>query len=146
MRPTATPTLAEIAANPALVDQLQGPVAGLLALEATGLVQRLTVRAVTAPPRLGTDVEDELLDTRTAARHLGMSPVTLQHRARQDPYRPLLVDNGTRSLRWSRRRLEAFLVSGATPPSVPRVPEPAVFGPSADMTIRPPRRRRGPVV
>jgi hypothetical protein len=48
MRLSAPPTLAEIAACPELVERLPGPVAGVLALEATGLVQRLTVRAASA--------------------------------------------------------------------------------------------------
>jgi len=55
MRPTVPPTPAEIAAQPELVDQLPGTVAGILALEATGLVQRfvaLTRRRVHVP-RLG---------------------------------------------------------------------------------------------
>jgi hypothetical protein len=55
MRPTATPTLAQIVANPALVDELPGPVAGVLAFEAVGLVQRgaaLTRRRLHVP-RLG---------------------------------------------------------------------------------------------
>jgi hypothetical protein len=42
MRLSAPPTLAEIAAHPELVEQLPGAVAGLLALEATGLASRLS--------------------------------------------------------------------------------------------------------
>jgi hypothetical protein len=138
MRPTATPTLAEIAAHPELVDQLSGSVAGVLALEASGLVQRLTIRAVTAPPRLGDGAPDELWDTKTAARHLGMSLTSLHHRARQEPYRSLRVDNGTRRLCWSRRRIEAFLAE-------PAMPAPVEGGPNPDersriLPVPPPRR------
>jgi hypothetical protein len=144
MRLTATPTLAEIAAHPELVDQLSGPVAGLLALEATGLVQRLTVRAVTAPARLAAEAADELLDTRTAARLLGMSPITMQHRARQEPYRSLLVDNGTRSLRWSRRRIEMFLMRPPATAIPVVVAGDAGSAAAALGPVSPPRRRARP--
>jgi hypothetical protein len=143
MRLSTPPTLAEIAAHPELVEQLPGSVAGLLALEATGLVQRLTVRALTAPPRIASDAADELVDTQTAARLLGMSPITMQHRARQEPYRRLLVDNGTRSLRWSRRRIETSL----TRPSAPVHPAETSgnAGVSAGLgPVPPPRRRARP--
>jgi hypothetical protein len=144
MRLSAPPTLAEIAAHPELVEQLPGAVAGLLAVEANGLVQRLTIRAVTAPPRMAAEAADELVDTRTAARLLGMSPITMQHRARQEPYRHLLVDNGTRSLRWSRRRIETFLTRPSTP-----VPPAGTAGDARSISaglgpVPPPRRRVRP--
>jgi hypothetical protein len=142
-RPRALPTLSEVAARPELADHLPGSTAGLLALEATALVQRLTVRAVVAPPRLATEADDRLLDTRRAAEMLGMSVSSLQHKARQDPWRGLLVDNGTRLLRWSRRRIEAFL---ATP--VPRVGSAEPDAPAEEPPTRflhiPPNRRRRP--
>jgi hypothetical protein len=134
-----TPTLAEIAANPALVDQLPGAVAGALGLEATGLVQRLMVRAVIAPPPVDAD---ELLDARHAAQRLGMSPITLQHRAHQSPYRELRVDNGTRRLLFSRRRLEAFLLESARSPS-PASASRDTPGPRGVLPVPPPPRRKG---
>lgn len=140
MRLTAAPTLAEVAAHPELVDQLSGSLAGVLAVEATGLVQQLMLRAVVAPPRLADDREDELLDTRTAARRLGMSPTTLAHRAHQGPWRDLRIENGTRSLRWSRRRIDAFLVQGARAPVAPSASL-EMPGPRGMRPVPPPRRQ-----
>jgi hypothetical protein len=144
MRLNAPPTLAEIAARPELVEQLPGAVAGLLAVEANGLVQRLTIRAVTAPPRMAAEAVDELLDTQTAARLLGMSPITMQHRARQEPYRHLLVDNGTRSLRWSRRRIETFLTRPSAPGHAAEAANDAGSASAALGPVPPPRRRARP--
>jgi hypothetical protein len=142
-RPPAMPTLADVAARPELADHLPGSTAGLLALEATALVLRLTVRAVVAPPRLASDAPDTTLTTRQAAEMLGMRVITLHHKAHQDPWRTLRVDNGTRLLRWSRRRIEAFL---ATP--VPRVGSVEPYAPAEEPPTRflpiPPNRRRRP--
>lgn len=141
-RPRAMPTLSDVAAHPELADHLPGSTAGLLALEATALVLRLTVRAVVAPPRLAAEAQDQLLDTRRAAEMLGMRVITLHHKAHQDPWRGLRVDNGTRLLRWSRRRIEAFLATpvargGSVEPDAPAEEPPTRF-----LSIPPNRRRR----
>jgi hypothetical protein len=74
-----------------------------------------------------------------AARQLGMSVSALQHRARQAPYQSLRIDNGTRTLRWSRRRIEAFLAH--PPASVPVEGSPALDDQTHILPVPPPRRR-----
>jgi len=68
-------------------------------------------------------VADALLDVPEAARRLGLAPITLQHRARKDPYRALLVDNGTRRLCFSADAIAVFLrertAGGSRQPDMP---------------------------
>jgi hypothetical protein len=117
------PTLAEIAQNPERIDGLPlNVVAGLMTqLSALGL--RLASRVATAPPMSVNAGDDEILDVDAAAVQLGVKPRTLQSRARKDPrYRVLLVDNGTRLLRFSAARICAFRAGKA--PAKPDGPGP----------------------
>jgi hypothetical protein len=51
---------------------------------------------------------DEVLDVAAAARRLGLSKKTLQKYARRAPYAAFLLEDGTRRLRFSSARIEAW--------------------------------------
>jgi predicted DNA-binding transcriptional regulator AlpA len=60
--------------------------------------------------------EDELLDVRQAARLIGISPLTLSHKRKVPPYAALVVPTGSRVVRYSRARIEAWKASSAGSP------------------------------
>lgn len=103
------PTLAEIAADPARITRLPGPIAAAFGAAFSGLATSCALRAVLdqVPPvaaeSLGTLSVDE------AAAMLGIQPSTLRHRAKRTPYAELRVDNGTRRLRFSAAKIRAYL-------------------------------------
>lgn len=107
--PTSIPTLAEIAADPARISRLSGPVAAAFGAAFSGLATSCALRAVldqgepVAVESLGTLGLDE------AAAMLGIQPSTLRHRAKRAPYAELRVDNGTRRLRFSAAKIRAYL-------------------------------------
>jgi len=59
-------------------------------------------------PSIEADAGDVTLTTDAAAALLGISTSTLRHGA-STTYKGLRIENGTRKLGWSKRRLERFM-------------------------------------
>lgn len=97
------PTLDAIVAEPELARGLS-----------KGVIFNLILKAQSAQLALGLmllgelEPTDELLDVREAARRIGVSPVTLAHRAQKPPYVGFLVPTGTRVLRFSARGIKQW--------------------------------------
>jgi hypothetical protein len=107
----AVPTLAEVAADPRLIERLPAPVCGALSAQASALAYALATRYAIAaqPATLAPADADELVDLADAARRLGMARSTLAKRVGREPYRDLIVRNGTRRLLFSTERIRTFL-------------------------------------
>jgi hypothetical protein len=110
----ATPTLAEIAANEALIEALDAPLAAALCAQASALAGRLAVRIVLALAH-ESPAPDQALSAKQAAERLGKAPTTLYRLARNEPYRSLLLPTGNRTVRFSSRRVMEYL-SGTNRP------------------------------
>lgn len=111
-------SLDTLAANPALVRDLPpaqlAEVAHAVKLLDAHVSHAVLVATMTRPML---DERDEALTTEQAAVRLGVSPKTLQHRRHRAPYDALVIETGTRSVRWSAKRIAAFL---ARPPRTER--------------------------
>jgi len=62
---------------------------------------------------------DDLLDVHGAARLIGISPLTLAHKRKLPPYAEFVVPTGSRVVRFSRARIEAWKASSAGSPDAP---------------------------
>lgn len=109
-RQTPGPSLDAVANTPEQLAALPRPV--LLGLKRQLVVLLVDVDAalldVTAPAPAPSDTE-HALTTQQAAARLGVAPITLYRRSKRSPYAELRIDTGTRTVRFSSRRLEAFL-------------------------------------
>lgn len=122
---TPAPTLAEIAADEALLESLDAPLAAGLSAQASALAGRLAIRAMMARSP-DPAAPDQALSVEQAAALLGKAPTTLYRLARQEPYQLLLVPTGNRTLRFSSRRISEYL--GGTVTSGPTQGTPALLG------------------
>lgn len=98
-----TPTLADLALCPSLIDQLDGPTCGDVLIEASALVvrlgRRLAMSRVIVSER---EPEGETTDLAGASKILGIGRSTLGKLVREDvAYRRLLVRMGRRRLVFS---------------------------------------------
>jgi excisionase family DNA binding protein len=103
----ALPTLADLAAQPARVDELAPDQARALLVQLAALQAPLLARALAGGRTSGDP--DELLTVDVAARRLGLSEDWLYRHARRLPF---TVHVG-RQVRFSARRLEAYIASHA---------------------------------
>lgn len=91
----ADASLDAIATDPDLAMRLDRTTLFQLVLKAQA------VMTVCALAMVGDDEQDEVLDATEAARRIGISPITLSHRAKQEPYSRFVVNTGSRRLRFS---------------------------------------------
>lgn len=103
---TPPPTLADLAAQPARVDELAPEQARVLLAQLAALHAPLLARALVAG---GGREADELLTVEVAAQRLALSPAWLYRHAAKLPF---TVHVG-RQVRFSSRRLEAYIASRA---------------------------------
>ncbi len=106
--PRPLPTLDELADRPELARPLPRTVLtdlGFRLLRAQAAVQ--TAMAATPAEQPPPTAQDEPLEVDEAARRLGIAPATLYRQARKR-YRGLLVETGTRNLRFSAAAIEAY--------------------------------------
>ncbi len=108
-----TPTLAEIAADEALIETLDPQKAASLSAQASALAGRLAMRVVLARP-LDPAGPDQALSVQEAALRLGKASSSLYRLARQEPYRSMLVPTGNRTIRFSSRRIVEYLSGTVT--------------------------------
>lgn len=100
-----TPDLDQLLHDPKACAQVAPEEARALLLELAPVVEGLRLAAVAN----GGATRDRALRIAEAAALLGMAEATLYEKARQAPFAAMLVDTGTRSLRFSERRLLEFL-------------------------------------
>jgi hypothetical protein len=100
----AAPTLDQLADHPDLAQKLPHEIAFRLHLKAQTVATACALALVSPPNGEG----DELLGVREAARRIGVSPITLAHRARKEPYSRFLVPTGSRTLRFSARAIREW--------------------------------------
>jgi hypothetical protein len=106
----AVPTLAEVAADPRLIERLPAPVCGALASQAAALIVQLAARVVASPASGSVADDGALIELAEAARRLGMKPATLRKLVQRDPFvRALTVNNGTDRLVFDPRRIADFV-------------------------------------
>ena len=104
------PTLDQIAASPEVVRDLPRHTLADLSFKAISVQQAIAVALTSAEPAVAAPTgADALINAKEAARLLGMSVDSLYHRVKDSPYRDLTVRNGTRSLRFSVRKIEDFV-------------------------------------
>lgn len=101
-----TPDLDQLLHDPRQCAAVPPEAALALLLELAPVVEALRWRAASASVVAGSD---RALRVGEAADMLGMAEDTLYGKARKPPYVTLLVDTGTRSLRFSERRVVDFL-------------------------------------
>ena len=107
-QPRAVPSLDELADRPELARVLPRVVLtdlGFRLLRAQAAVQ--TAMAVMPADQPPMPAQDEPLEVDEAARRLGIAPATLYRQARKR-YRGLLVETGTRNLRFSAAAIEVY--------------------------------------
>lgn len=133
--PVAIPTLEQVIERRECLDALPVQVLRMLrarALAAAHMVEIAELGRI-EPTAAG---PDEVLPLAEAARRLGLAALTLQHRAHRAPYAALRVDNGTRRLVFSGRRIAEFL--GARRPGSDRSALAQAVGGKASRLARPP--------
>lgn len=65
---------------------------------------------------------DDLVDVQAAAQLIGISPLTLSHKRKHPPYAAFVVPTGSRVVRYSRARIEAWKQSAGSSEADPAVP------------------------
>ena len=107
-----SPTLADLAACPELIDALSPIACGVVILQAQAIITRAATRIALSPvivdePR---GLVPEATDLQGAAKIIGLSSSTLATKARHDiAYRRLLVRTGTRRLLFSVEACREFV-------------------------------------
>ncbi len=122
-RISRVPTLAEVLETPALIAELPAPVAAALVVQLAAVQAQLGARlaVVDSPGDTRGPVPDELLDTASAARRLGVSSSTLAHGVDRMPYSALVAFTGSRRRRFSAQRIAEFVRGEATAPGSRRI-------------------------
>jgi predicted DNA-binding transcriptional regulator AlpA len=106
--PVRVPTLDDLADQPEMARTLPRVALtdlGFRLLRAQAAVQ--TAMAAMPAEQASPTAQDEPLEVEEAARRLGIAPATLYRQARKR-YRGLLVETGTRNLRFSAAAIEAY--------------------------------------
>ncbi|HEV2054677.1 MAG TPA: hypothetical protein VGV06_05820 [Methylomirabilota bacterium] len=106
--PVRVPTLDDLADQPEMARTLPRVVLtdlGFRLLRAQAAVQ--TAMAAMPAEQASPTAQDEPLEVEEAARRLGIAPATLYRQARKR-YRGLVVETGTRNLRFSAAAIEAY--------------------------------------
>lgn len=86
------------------------------------IIQAAALLAVEETPTLpAVERPDVALTVEEACAQIGISPSTFYAKKHEEPFRALLIATGTRKVRISRKRLEAYLAS----PPKPVAPAPA---------------------
>lgn len=111
-------SLGQLAERPELIDRLPVGVCGALIIEAAAdmdqkaaLIKRLSTRVATAAISEGSVSarSEELIDARAVAELFHVSPSTIQHKAKREPFKFFVVPTNTRRLLFSRRKIEDYI-------------------------------------
>ena len=122
---SVVPSLDAIAQHPELVQELPPHVCRALTIKAGAVVTMLATRLESTdatPERTQAAAADELLTAGQAAALLGISPLTIIRRRHRRPYSDFVVPIGTRLIRFSSARIQAYISESAGSVSVPRRP------------------------
>lgn len=107
------PTLAQLAAKPELIDELEPAVCAAMVIEAGALVAHLGARVALAPAvTVDATPEDRLLTIAEAAAKLHIHPATMKRKLRDLPYNAAAVVLSRTCVRVSAHRLEQILLDG----------------------------------